>query len=813
MLIHMLFDLRYALRTLARNRGFAAIAVLTLALGIGATTAIFSVFNAVLLRPLPYAEPGRLVAIEEVVPRFAQYGPSLPVTAWHFREWRKHSRAFEQFALVGSIGYTLTGGGDPLSLTGGRVSASLFPMLGIQAQLGRTFREDEDQPGRDRVVVISNSLWTSRFHRDPATVGSKISLNGRPFEVIGVLPAGIRVPSEGDLQAIWRFPAEADFWKPFAIADPDLAIMAEYNFGCVARLKPGVSRAQATADLNAIQAGIVRDLPERPELSVLISGLRDQMTGGARESLTLLLAAAGLVLLMVVVNLANLLLARASARRRELAIRAAIGAGVGRIVRQMLTESLLLAVAAGALGVLLARWALAAILVKAPLELPGLKDVRLDSTVLAFAALAAVASGLLFGILPAWRMARTDPQAALKSGSLAITEGRQGGGLGRLLIAAEVALCSLCLVVGGLLLNSFVRLTNVDKGFQADHAITLNLSLPASRYPGNEKRAAFVETLLDRIQAMPSVVAAGVSNCGPLSGEGSNADMEVEGAAGAAADRPWVDYRGVTPDFFHAMGVPLRRGRLFGPSDRSRVVAMISTQVARRMWPNLDPIGMRFHLGSVEAEWIEVVGVVGDVRSSLHKAPNPTVYVPYWQLARRDVALVVRTAAPPLSIAGAVRGAIRGLDPELPAPRLRTIDEVVDALLAERRFQLTLVLVFAVSALLLAAIGVYGVVSHAVARRTNEIGIRMALGASRGDVRLMVARQGLAPVAAGLATGLAGAVAVARLASGFLFGVSPADPPTFAAVAVMLLTAALAACYLPARRATRVDPLTALRYE
>ena len=813
MLIHMLSDLRYALRTLARNPGFAVIAVLTLALGIGATTAIFSVFNAVLLRPLPYAEPGRLVAIEEVVPKFAQFGPSLPVTALHFREWRKHSRAFEQFALVGSAGYTLTGGGDPLSLTGSRVSASLFPMLGIQAQLGRTFREDEDQPGRDRVAVIGDSLWTRRFHRDPAIVGSRISLNGRPFEVIGVLPAGVRVPSEGDLQAIWRFPAEADFWKPFAIADSDLAIMAEYNFGCVARLKPGVSRAQATADLNAIQAGIVRDLPEKPKLRVLVSRLQDQMTGGARQSLTLLLAAAGLVLLMVVVNLANLLLARASARRRELAIRAAIGAGVGRIVRQMLTESLLLAVAGGALGVLVAQWALAAILVKAPLELPGLKDVRLDVAVLAFAALAAVASGLLFGILPAWRMARTDPQAALKSGSHAVTEGRQGRRLPRLLIAAEAALCSLCLVVGGLLLTSFVRLTNVDKGFQAGGAITVDLSLPASRYPGNQQRAAFVRSLLDRIEAMPPVAAAGVSNRGPLSGEGSNIDMYVEGTVSTAAERPTVDYRGVTPDFFRAMGIPLRSGRLFRPTDNDRVVAVISAQVARRMWPNTGPIGKRFHLASLDSDWIEVVGVAGDVRTSLHKAPNPTVYLPYWQLARPNIALVVRTAAAPLSIAGAVRGAIRGLDPELPAPRLRTIGEVVDAQLAERRFQLTLVLIFAASALLLAAIGVYGVVSHTVARRTNEIGIRMALGASRWEVRLMVARQGLAPVAAGLAAGLAGAAAVARLASGFLFGVSPADPPTFAAVAVVLLTAALAACYLPARRATRVDPLTALRYE
>jgi putative ABC transport system permease protein len=811
--MYMLSDMRYALRTLARNPGFAAVAVLTLALGIGANTAIFSVFNAVLLHPLPYAEPGKLVAIEEVVPKFSRFGPSLPVTAWHFREWRKQSRAFEQFALVGDIGYTLTGGGDPLRLAGGRVSASLFPMLGIQARLGRTFREDEDQPGRDQVVVLSDSLWTRRFHRDPAIVGSRISLNGQPFEVIGVLPPAARIPSEDELSPLSRSRVEADLWKPFAIADSDLNIMAEFNYGCVARLKPGVSRAQAATDIDAIQAGMVKNLPEKTELRVLISPLQDAMTGGARQSLTLLLAAAGLVLLMVVVNLANLLLARASAQRRELAIRAAIGAGMGRIVRQLLTESLLLAAAGGALGALLANWALAGILVKAPLDLPGLKNVRLDSAALAFAALAAVGSGLLFAILPAWRMARTDPQAALKSGSLTITEGRQSGRLRRLLIAAEVALCSLCLVVGGLLLNSFVRLIHVDKGFRTDRALTLNLSLPASRYPDSQKLAAFVRALLDRIQSAPSVVAAGIGNRGPLSGEGSNFGMEVEDAVGAAAERPIVDYRSVTADFFRAMGIPLRGGRLFAPSDGDRKVGVISSLAARRVWPNADPIGKRFRLGPVGEEWIEVVGVVGDVRTSLRKAPNPTVYLPYWQLARPEIAVVVRTAAAPLAIAGALRGAIRDLDPELPAPRVRTIDDLVDGQLAERRFQLLLVLIFASSALLLASIGVYGVVSQTVARRTNEIGIRMALGASRADVRLMVARQGLAPVVAGLVAGLAAALAVARLAGGFLFDVRPTDPPTFAAVAVVLLAAAAAACYLPARRATRVDPLVALRYE
>jgi predicted permease len=473
----------------------------------------------------------------------------------------------------------------------------------------------------------------------------------------------------------------------------------------------------------------------------------------------------------------------------------------------------MLAVIGGVLGAVLAKWALRAILVKAPLNLPGLRDIHLDTTALLFAAGVAIASGLLFAILPAWRMARTDPQAALKSGSLTITEGRQGGRVRAFLISGEVALCSLCLVVGGLLLNSFVRLTRVDKGFQADHALTWNLALPDTRYPDFEKRYAFVRTLLDRIEAMPSVVSAGVSNRGPLSGEGSNTGMWLEGDTETGPNHPTVDYRGVTPDFFRAMGITLQAGRIFAPSDRSRNVGLVSILTAQRMWPSADPIGKRFHLASGTSDPIEVIGVVGDIRTSLQKTPSPTVYVPYWQIGRPGIAVVVRTAAAPLSIARAVRDAVHQLDSELPSPAVFTIDEIVDLLLAQRRFQLQLVLVFAASALLLTAIGVYGVISHSVTRRTNEIGIRMALGASRGEVRLLVASQAMAPVVAGLAVGLVAALAIARLISSFLYGIRATVPATFAAVAVILLLSAALASYLPVRRATRVDPLVALRYE
>jgi predicted permease len=525
-----------------------------------------------------------------------------------------------------------------------------------------------------------------------------------------------------------------------------------------------------------------------------------------------MLAASGAVLLIVVVNLANLLLARATGRRRELAIRAAIGAGTFRLVRQLLTESMLLAVLGGALGVMLADWSVTAIILKAPLDLPGLQDVRVDWQALWFAACITVASGALFGALPAWRISRIDPQA-LKAGSRAMTEGRRGGRVRQILIAAEVAVSAVCLVVGGLLLNSFVRLIQVDKGFQTERAFMINLGLPGVRYPDADHRSRFVRSLLEQVHGLPGVKAAGVSNRGPLSGEGSNLGILVEGVNLPRSQRPIVDYRCVSPEFFRAMGIPLIAGRGISESDGERLVATVSAQTARRLWPNENAIGKRFRLGAEDEAPFEVVGIVGDVRSSLQKAPSMTVYVPYWQVSRSDFTLVVRTAREPLSLAPAVRGIVKGLDSQLVTPRARTLDQILDLTVAPRRFQMELILLFAITALLLAAVGVYGVVSQTVTLRTKEIGIRMALGATRSEVRQMVSRQGLTPVAAGLAAGLVGAAFAARLVSGLLFEVHTTDPVAFGGTAVALLASATLACLIPAARATRVDPLIALRYE
>lgn len=806
----MFLDIRYALRTLARSRAFAAVAILTLALGIGANTAIFTVFHGVLLRPLPYPQPDRLVAVQEVVPKFARFGPTLPVNAGHFREWRNRSQSFEQLALVGSMTFTLTSRGDPERIAGARVSASIFPMLGIQAALGRTFLEEEDQPGRDQVVVISHRLWSSRFHRDPGIVGNKIVLDGKPYQVLGVLPASARIPSDEQLDSMARGLATEDIWKPFAISDDDLATMAEFNYGCLGRLKPGVSLARAAADLNVIQNAIASSLAEKTELRATLCGLQEQMTGSSRSGLTLLMAAAGSVLLIVVVNLANLLLARAAGRHKELAIRAAIGAGMARLVRQMLTESLLLAAAGGLLGALTARWALKAIILKAPRNIPGLSDVHMDFTALAFVAAVSISSGLLFGLLPAWRTAGADPQGALRAAGNATIDG-SGGRLRSLLIAAEVALSAMCLVAGGLLLNSFVRLIHVDKGFQADHAVALGLGLPGFRYPDLEARGRFVHTLLDRVQALPGVTAAGISNRGPLSGEGSNLSINVEGVNLPTPDRPIVDYRCVSPGFFRAIGIPLVSGRLLAESDRNRFVSVVSTQTARRLWPDQNPIGRRFQLGG--DRWISVIGVVGDVRSTLSKAPNLTVYLPYWQRDRADFSLIVRTGMDPLAAAPALRSAIHDLDPQLVIPRPQTLADIVDASVRQRRFQLSLVVAFALAALLLAAIGVYGVVSQSVAQRTKELGIRLALGAPRRHLWMVIARHGLTPAMAGLSVGMAAALVTSRSLGGLLFGVRTTDLATYSAVAAVLLTAAALACWFPSRRASRIDPLTALRQE
>ncbi len=590
-------DLRYAGRLLRKDWGFYGIAIATLALGIGANTAIFSVVDGVILRPLAYRQAQQLVVIHEVVPKFAHLAPVIPVNAMHFLQWRKTSRSFSELALIGTSTFNLTGSGEPERIPAARVSPGLFPMLGIQARLGRTFLDQEDQAGRDRVVVLNDDIWRRRFGADPGVIGRKIILNGTPYEVIGVLPAGFHFPKLNQLFAMTLAGEQPEIWKPFGLRDEEKDEMGDFNFVSIARLAPGVSSSQALSELNVIQSNIGQHLPEKVELRAVLVPLQEQITGRSRTGLQLMLAAVGAVLLIGCVNIANLLLARATTRRREMAIRSAIGASSGRLVRQMLVESLLISGLGGLAGIMIAYAAMRVILASAPVDLPRLDEIHLDARVLLFTIGISVLAGLLFGFLPAWRFAQADPQEAMRSGARGTTVGRGSGRLRSLLVAVEVGLSALCLVAGGLLLHSFFKLLDVDRGFETQRIVTVAMNLPGTRYPDQEKRAAFLRSLLDRVKVLPGVISVGVSNLLPLGGEGGNNLIAAEGTNLPMMERPLADIRQVSPDYFQTLGISLRSGRFFTEADRGRSVALISPLAAGRLWPGQNPLGKRFHVG------------------------------------------------------------------------------------------------------------------------------------------------------------------------------------------------------------------------
>lgn len=806
-------DFRYALRTLRRSPGYASIVILILAAGIGANTAMFSIVDGILLRALPFYEPERLYAIQEVIPKFGNVSPDFPVNALHFREWKKRWTAAEQIALLMPLTFNLTSDGDPQKVSGARVSANLFPMLGLQPQLGRGFLPEEDQPGRDQVVLLSDTMWRTRFHGDPAVLGRKLVLNEKPYEVIGVMPAGLKLPRLSQLQSVAVSDVDPELWKPLAIADNELELMGDFNFGGIARLKPGVTASRALDELNGIETDLMRDFPEKMELRARLVPLQQQLTGRSRNGLLLLLSAVAAVLLIVCVNIANLMLARATGRRREFAVRAAVGASTRRLLRQMLTESLVIAALGGALGIGIAYEALHVILTNAPVDLARMSEIRIDARVLAVACGLSLLSALLFGLLPAWRASRLDPQQGLRSGGRSATESRQSGRVRTVLVAAEVGLSTICLAAAGLLLNSFVRLIHIDKGFDAEHVLTVELSFSAARY-SEAQRSEFLRKAAEAVAPMPGVGAVGISNILPLAGEGHNNLLVAEGTTVPLFESPVVDMRTVSGAYFSALGIPLRSGRVMAEADHKRQVALIGESTAKKIWPGENPIGKHFRLGDQDAPSIEVIGVAGDVHGNgLQKVPQQVAYLPYWQGGRNQMSLVIRTALDPAAVAGAVRTELRKLDPSLPVPKFRTMEEIVSASVAERRFQLTLVLVFAGIALVLASLGIFGVVSYTVAQRRGEMGIRLALGATASDLKGMVVRQGLAPVAAGLVVGIVAALAMGRVMEGLLFGVRATDPWTLGGVCAVLIGVAAAACYIPAMRVSRADPLSALRYE
>lgn len=804
-------DLKHALRTLGRERGFAAVVVLSLAVGVGANTAIFSIVNGVLLRPLPLPEPERLAAIYELVPKFAQMYPKLPVNLSHWNEWQHRSKTLERVALMRPITLNLTGGGEPELLDGITMSSNTFDVLGVRPQLGRTFLPEEEREGHDHVVILADSLWKRRFHGDPGIVGKTILLDGSAYLVVGVMPRGPWFPHQRGF-GMSPVAEKAEVYKPLGYKNEDLKLdMGEFNYYVIARLKPGVSVTQATSELNVIQANITAAVSEKLEIRAVVTPLLEDVVGGSRRGLLVVMAAVGTVLLVLCVNLANLSFARAAGRRREFAIRSALGAGRGLLLRQMLTESVALALTGGALGVAFAYWILNVLLRAAPLDLPRVSEVQVDGRVLLFALGISVIAGLAFGVLPAFRTARLQPQDTLRAASHTLTEGARGMRLRRVLVGAEVGLSAVLLITAGLLIESFVRLMNVDRGFDVERVLAVDVALPSTKYATSSQQSEFFRRLLDKTGTLPGVVDYGIVSALPLQGETWVDVVGTEHDQRPVFERPTANIRFISPGYFKTLRVPLREGRTFDDSDRGRNVVIISQAVADRLWPGQDPVGRKMLHND---QPVEVVGVTPDIRStSLDKDPVLMVYIPYWQRPRLEASLLVRTAMDPKAIAQGIRKVISETDPEVPVPQMKTMAEVMSDSVAQRRFQMTLVVVFAVAALALASFGVYGVLAYSVERRRNELGIRMALGAGSSELRRMVLRQGMEPVLLGLVAGGIAALAVGRVLSSLLFRVNAHDPLTLAAVAVVLCAVSGAACLLPAIRATRVDPVTALRAE
>lgn len=801
-------DLRYALRGMRRNPGFTTIAVLSLGVGIGANTAIFSIVKGILLRPLAYHEPSRLVAIREAVVGAGHM--SSPANPLHARAWRTQCPALEQLSLARLTAFSLVQGGEAEQIQGARVEPEVFTTLGVLPQLGRPIVAGDTEPGRDRVVVLADSLWRRRFGSDPALVGRAIDLSGVPYQVIGVLPAHFRFPFSGGMEAHGALPREPEIYRPLIVGPNELRPLTNFNYSAIARLKPGATLEGALAEINTVEAQFPRLAGQNVTLQASLIPLQGFLVGAVRTPLWLLMGAVGAVLVIVCFNLANLLIARITARTRDTAIRTALGATRGRQVRQLLTECLLLSAFGGAAGIAIAAAALALLIQAAPADLPRLDQVRLDSGVLAFAVALTVATGLLAGLLPSLMM-RRDPQDALKAGSHTTTGGTTALRTRHMLIGLEVAVTTALLIVAGLLTVSFIRVIHVDKGFETARVIAADLSMMGPKYAKDGELDRFVERLLARLRGTPGIESAAVVSALPSRGETWIDPVSVEGDTRPVYEQPMPNNRWVTPEYFWTMGIAVRRGRTFAATDRDGDYGILSEKLAERLWPGDDPVGKRF-LGS-NGKTYTVAGVVADVRSELTKEPAMIVYYPYWSNPHTTVSLVARTTPHPATLASAVRTVVREEDYTVPIRAIRTLDDVVGAAMEQRRFQLVVVLTFAASALLVASLGIYGVVAFSVVSRHTEMGVRMALGARPVDLFMLIVRQGMTPVALGLAGGLAIALSVGNGIRSLLFGVEPGNLMTMAIVVMVLAATALLACLMPARAAASSDPVRTLRAE
>jgi putative ABC transport system permease protein len=818
----MFQDLRFALRMLLKRPGFTLIAILTLSLGIGANTAIFSVVHAVLLKPLPYATPERLVMLWESSPKI---GGEFDVRINHFLAWRDEQQVFAQLAAYQYQDFNLSGGDRPERIQGVLVTANLFPLLGVQPAEGRNFLPEEERDGQHRVAIVSHDFWRRRFGDDshsqdpPGWREKMLTLNGDSYRVIGVMPAGFEIARGGGMPQGLAFVPRADLWTPIPFKPDDRANVSRYPI-VIGRLRPEVTIEQANSAMTALARRL--DSSE-PQMSVKLVPLSEQLTGKVRPALLVLLGAVGLVLLIACVNVANLKLAGAAARRREFALRAALGASRLRLARQVMTEGLLLSVIAGAGGWLLAHWLRHLIVAFSPDSLPRVREIALDGTVLGFTLLASILTGVIFSLAPAMRFSRPDLTEDLKSGAGKTSLSLSRFSLGSLLVVAEVALALALLIGAGLLLNSFVRLQRVDPGFDSRNVLTMQLSLPQPKYSTGAQMESFHRQMLERVEALPGVEAAGLINELPLGGGDMDfPEFTIDGQESTPGAYWFTNSISiVSPGYFRAMGTPLVRGRLFDArdSEQSERVIIVNEAAARRYWQGRDPVGSR--ISAMNAYFFLVVGVVADVRhQGLESETNPRVYLPHTQVMERmkvrllrSMTLAMRSASPAEPLIAAVQREVGAVDREQPLSNIRTMRQVVAASVAERKFTTALLGAFAALALLLALIGIYGVMSYVVTQRTHEIGIRVALGARASDVLRLVVRQGMTLAFAGLIVGLPVSLGLAQLMKGLLYGVSATDPLTFAAAAALLMAVALLAALVPAQRAMKVDPMIALRSE
>jgi putative ABC transport system permease protein len=800
-------DLRYALRRLFKSPGFSAVVVVTLALGIGANSAIFSVVNAVLMRPLPYPQPDRLVALYHTV-----QGERAVVSGPNFIDTMTNARSFENGAAMNNTRVNLTGDGDPVRLDAEQVSASLFNVLRVRPALGRTFNADENTPGKTNVIILSYGLWQQRFGGAMDVIGRRVQIDGVTKEIVGVMPKG------------FSYPPGREAWLPIEYDQNFVSTQrGAWYLNVIARLKPGVTPQQANAEVQAVGRNLASKYEMDRKIGLAAVPLKEAIVGDIRRSLLVLLGAVALVLLIACVNVANLLLARAASRESEMAVRAALGARRGRLLRQLLSEALILAGAGAALGLLLAVWGVDFLVSLQPEGIPRLGSVHVDAAVVLFTAGMAAVTAILFGLVPALHSTRAALSSSLKEGGRGAIGGR-GAGLRSLLVASEMAFAMMLLVGAGLLIRSFVKLQAVDPGFDPARTLTFELTLPDVRYSADEQKVAFFDRLMPSLQVLPGVRSVGAVMGLPLSGTQFDISFTIEGRPPVPmSEQPDMEIRVATPGYFSTLGIPLKRGRLFTEGDREGTprVVLITEAAARRFFPHEDPLGKKIQLGwgrKVDGGRTlaggEIVGIVGDVKNAGLSEPNaPHLYLPLRQWPVSSMAVALKCAVPPESLVEAAAARVHAVDPNMPVSKIRTLDEIVARSISQPRFYATLLGVFAALAMALAAIGIFGVLSYTVAQRTREIGVRIALGAHQDSVIGLVVRQAMTLVAAGWAAGIVAALLVSESLGKMLFLVKPHDPGTFVAVSLALGLIALLASYLPARRAARVDPVVALRTE